>query len=447
MSWSGAAWPNARREADGDGMSNNPRDNKTFEAKVANLIAATRQLEVPQILLLRRLTMADPESRRWASERQLGVVFSVIIAKAVERMGLDRLREARDKNFATLLPPAPAAERADDLQVLNDVAMQMLGNPQAPLSEHEAALDKLLSIGPAQARARTQRQTAPIKEPPPLFAAQLGPQSDRLIMPAKMRGLTTQEVEDDKPFVDFPTLFDDTICGFSRKLLSLFQVTATDRRDRLPFLLSPAFAACYEDVLRRMVLPSMRASRHIQQLGINYNWAEVGGARLIDIIQSGEVNNPVLHNWDTRWSAFRPVKGKKPKPEDNPWTLFREDATRSNYRPPEEVHIGILQDLLRYEAESFAKAWREIGQLYEQEFTPNARQEQAREGALRDGIMKWSSKLPDHVGEFFAIKAYFLFQRIDGTYLRRLVTNFGRSDAERRRNAPFLTEFVQNLVE
>ena len=67
--------------------------------------------------------------------------------------------------------------------------------------------------------------------------------------------------------------------------------------------------------------------------------------------------------------------------------------------------------------------------------------------AFRDGLMKWASKLPDHVGEFFAMKAYFMFPRIDASYLRRLVTNFGRSDAERRRNAPYLLHFVQNLTD
>lgn len=56
-------------------MSQQPRDNKTFETKVSNLINATRHLEVPQILLLRRLTMADPESLKWANIRELDVVF------------------------------------------------------------------------------------------------------------------------------------------------------------------------------------------------------------------------------------------------------------------------------------------------------------------------------------------------------------------------------------
>lgn len=423
-------------------MSSNPQDNKTFEAKVGNLIAATKHLQIPQILLLRRLTLADPESRRWATERQLQVVFSVIVAKAIERLGLDRLREARENDFAAMLPPGSPEARAEDMQVLAEVASQMLGNPLAPMSEHESALEKLLAMGPAQPPLRTTRPTAPVKEPPPLFAAQLGPDYERVMMPS---AIADSYLGEPKPFTDFPTLFDDTICAFSHKVLALFQVHANQRAARLPFLLAPSFSAVYEDVLRRLVLPAMRTSRHIQQLGQNYNWAEIGGSKLIDIIQSGEINNPVLHHWDNRWNAFRPSKVKKLKAEDNPWALFREDATQSDYDPPDEDDLIILQNLIRFEIEAFARAWREIGQLYEQEFSPNGRQEQAREGALRDGLMKWSAKLPDHVGEMFAIKAYFTFPRIDGLFLRRLITNFGRTDAERRRNSPYLLKFVQNL--
>ncbi|MBI3445574.1 MAG: hypothetical protein HY055_09490, partial [Magnetospirillum sp.] len=191
--------------------------------------------------------------------------------------------------------------------------------------------------------------------------------------------------------------------------------------------------------------------RHMQTLAHSYNWAEVGGEKLIEIMQGSEVNNPILHNWDSRWAAFRTTKaakGKKAppqKPEDNPWPLFREDATRSNYEPPNEDNLILLQDLIRFEADVMAKCWRELSQLYTQEFAPSGRMDQAREGAFRDGIMKWSAKLPDFVGEHLAMKAHFEFERLDGTWMRRLLGNFGRTDSERRRNAPFLTEFVLQL--
>lgn len=422
-------------------MSQEPRDNKAFETKVSNLINATRHLEPSQILLLRRLTMADPESLKWASLRELDVVFAVILGKCLERVGTVKLREARDQNFEPMLP-LDAAHRDEDLRVLTAVVEPLLGPLPPPVSEHEAALAKLLAMRPAARKAPTARQVGAIKEPPPLFAAQLGPDSERL-MPGGSNRMHLES--DEKPFTDFPTLFDDALCSYSRKVLGLLQVKGDIKPGRRPFPLAPEFAACYEEVLRHFVLPPMHASRHIQQLGLSYNWAEVGGGKLIEIVQGGEVNNPVLHNWDNRWNAFRTQKGKRPKPEDDPWPLFREDAVKSNYTPPDEDAVRLMQDVIRFETDSIAKAWREIAQLYEQEFTPNARQEQAREGAFRDGLMKWISKLPEAIGELLAIKAYYLFPRVDGTFLRRLLTNFGRSDNDRRRAAPMLFEFIQSL--
>lgn len=424
-------------------MSQVQRDNKAFETKVSNLINATRHLEVSQILLLRRLTMADPESLKWASIRELDVVFAVILGKALERLGIAALHDARAKNFAPLLP-LDAAHRDEDLRVLAAVCEPLLGPAPPPISEHEATLAKLLAMRPAAIKAPTARNISSIKEPPPLFAAQLGPDSERM-MPSEANRMRLDS--DDKPFSDFNTLFDDSICSYARKVLGLLQVKGDAKPGRRPFPLAPEFALCYEEVLRRFVLPPMRASRHIQQLGLNHNWAEVGGGKLIEIIQGGEVNNPVLHNWDTRWNAFRTAKGKKPKPEDDPWPLFREDATRSGYAPPDEDGVRLMQDVIRFETESIAKAWRELNQLYDQEFHPNARQEQAREGAFRDGLMKWISKLPEGIGELLAIKCYFLLERVDATYMRRLLTNFGRTENDRRRNAPMLFEFVQSIGE
>lgn len=424
-------------------MNNNPQDNKAFETKVANLIAATHSLGISQILLLRRLTMADPESRRWATDRQLQVVFEVILAKAAERLGLDQLRAARDQGFLSLLPKGAEDAAAEDAQVLGEVAAKMLGNPQAPLSEHEAALEKLLTMSPRPARERTIRQVTAIKEPPPLFAAQLGPPTERQPAPGTVPEEHVLRLTDDKPFTDFATLFDDTLVALTKKVLSSFQVSETTRSERLPFLLAPTFSVCYEDVLRRLVLPQIRAARHIAQLETSYKWAELGSPKLVEIVQAGEVNNPILHNWDSRWATFRAPPGRG---DDSPWPMFREDATKAQYQPPDEQHLPILRDLIRWEIDAQSKAWREIEMLYLQEFAPTGRPDPGREGVLRDGLAKWTAKLPNHVGEFLVLKAYFSFSRLDAFFLRRQVNTFGKTESDRRRNAPFLFDFTYALT-
>jgi len=417
---------------------------KTFEAKVASLIAATRHLDVARILTLRQMTIADPETRRWASEHQLGVVFDVILSKALERLGRPRLEEARRHGFADLLPPG----RDADLRLLGDIAERLLGPKEASEAENaQASFEALLTRRLMAAPPKVPRVASQAREPPPLFAAQLGADSlkrkgfqpkDALPSPA------APPMDPDKPFVDFPTLFDDTICAHIRRSLGLIVVSPRPPGERLPFLVAPEFAALFQDVVRGFVLPGMRASRHVQTLADNYNWAEVGGAQLIEIIHSGEVNNPILHYWDARWNAMVPQKKGKPAPAANtPWQMFREDATFSNYEPPGEDDIHILRDIIRIDADALARCWREVEQLYQQEFAPTGRQAQAREGAFRDGLLKWTSRLNDHLGEFMAIKSYFLLPQCDLEFLRRLVTNFGRAESERRRNAPFLCRFLE----
>lgn len=428
---------------------------KAFETKAASLIAATRSLDIPRILLLRRLTLADSEARKWANERQLNVVFSVVLAKAAERLGLPALRALREQGLRSLLPNDSTGQ-AEDLRVLSEVVTQLLGPPE--MSEAEAFRSAFRSVldhdypPPPERVARTQ---PPLREPPPLFAAQLGPATERRIAARVLVAPPPGEPEPGSvpgpvAVVDFAALFDETVCAYAQKTLSMFRIAGSSHGVRLPFLLAPEFGQVYRDVLQRFVLPQMRATRHIQALAQGTNWAEAGADRLLEIIQSGEVNNPILHNWDTRWASFRAgrsVKGRKTtlKPEDNPWPLLREEATRSNFQPPSEDDIVLLKDVIRFEADAMAKCWRELSQLYAQEFVPSGRPDQGREGALRDGIIKWVAKMPDHVGEHLAIKAMFEFEKIDAEWLRKLLGSFGRTDSERRRVVPYLADFVTQL--
>jgi hypothetical protein len=148
---------------------------RAFETKVASLIEATRHLDIAQILVLRRMTVADPESRRWASDKQLNVVFNVILTKAIERNGIDWFRSARGRNFDTVLPPTGAG-RDEDLRVLNDLANQMLG-PASEATAAQADFEKLVArrrraspapSRPSRSRRRYSRPSwAPTPSSPP----------------------------------------------------------------------------------------------------------------------------------------------------------------------------------------------------------------------------------------------------------------------------------------
>lgn len=435
-------------------MSETPHDNKRFEIKVGNLISVTRHLDAGQILLLRRLTLADPESLKWATKRQLHVVFNVILGKALERLGPERLQMARELELEPLLPN-PAQRTAEDRTVIDALITQILGTTAAS-SEFDEALRKLLAIKPAAPHRRTPRQGAPLKEPPPLFAAQLGHMAAPSPNSQPVRTVWadhSQSLLSEHNFSDFDTLFDETLCSKARKVLELLRVSSNPRRIRLPFILAPGFAETYEEVLRRMILPQLRASRHIQNLANGFSWEEAGSQKLLDILQGGEVNNPILHNWDLRWNSFRQTKDaqKKGKPgtaseQNDVWAFFRAEATRDQYQPPDDSDLPLLQSVIRFEAEAIAKAWRDISLAHEQEFPGGGAQVPDRDGMLRDSLLRWSSKLPDHLGEFLMLKAAFDLSHVDNGFLRRLHMGFGRTESERRRNAPTLTSFLTDTV-
>ena len=70
-------------------------DVKAFESKVAELVAVTQRLDVSRILMVRRMTMGDPETLKWASARQLELIFNVILEKALERADREAVFAAR----------------------------------------------------------------------------------------------------------------------------------------------------------------------------------------------------------------------------------------------------------------------------------------------------------------------------------------------------------------
>jgi len=419
-----------------------------FDAKVASLVEATRGLDLPQILLLRRMTLSDPEALKWATEHQLNVVFNIILTMAVERTERIKLLTAMDKDLEPLLPP-PGNRDPGDHGVLLNLITTVLGNAPAPnkkLNEAEKAqidFEHLLSRRLPPTPPKTKRFSAPFRDAPPLFPIQ----GNMIALSSASKPGGTAEKTHKAQHVDFSVLFDDTLCGHIRKILDLLRIPSDASgplaRARVPFVVAPEFIPTMEDAMRRFILPQMRDSRQIKALANAYNWPEVGGEQLVEIIQSSEINNPILHNWDLVWNA---AKSEDKGGANSVWSLFKEDATKCNYAPPSLEHVRLMMDLIRYDPEGIAKSWREIQNMAQQEFSPTGRQERARDGALRDCILKWSAKLPDYVGEFLAIKAAFSFRACGPDYMQNLVTNFGRSAKEQHHNAPFLSQYVEDLI-
>ncbi|MBI3445066.1 MAG: hypothetical protein HY055_06840 [Magnetospirillum sp.] len=386
---------------------NDSKRREKFESKVAELLAVTAGLKVPQILMLRRMTASDPDTKSWANDRELGVVFDTILDRAVAAIEVEELGAAADLQFNALLPPGDEEVRDKERWLLFDVTKKYLAKRAKVAAPVEPVIETVIAV-----------------------------------------------VEEEEPpisFSSFKQLFDETLARYARRSLQVLVINpigAASLRPHIPvpFILSPGFANCYETLLRKFVLPDIRATKRIKELSESRNWDDSGSNRLIAIIQAGGNTNPILDTWDSRWAAYKSegVGAKHAKTSD-PWAVFHEWAQAGGYPSPNEDDIPLLHSVIRWEPESLAEAWREVALLYQQEFHPKDRHDQAREGAFRDAIVRTIRELPKRAGDMIAIRAFFELPKCDRMFLRKLMQTVGGTDTERRRTAPGLVHFYNNL--
>ncbi len=370
-----------------------------FEAKVTELVQATRGLPVPHLLQLRRLTMADPEALRWASERQLAAVFQLILAQAIEAMPFAELDAASLRQFDPLLPPGDDESRDKDRWLLFDLTRKRLSQPTRPVVQST----DLEEVAP------------PLPDEGPVVAA------------------------------DFANLFDETLCRYTRRALAVVATPAERPYTPKPFYLHPGFAASYEEALRRFLLSDMRATKRVRTLAETRKWDKDGYGRLIALVQSGDDSNPILESWDSRWKACHAQGVGGRKTHAALWDAFRAAAEQGGWHGPTEEDIPLLRLVLRWEAELLNEGWREMAQVYQQEFAAKSKHDQARPGAFRDCVVKWVRALPSHAGDALAIKAFMILPKCDRMFLRSLIQSLGSSQTARRRAAPLLIGYFDSL--
>ncbi len=387
---------------------NDSKRRAKFESKVAELLAVTAGLKVPQILMLRRMTSSDPDTQSWANDRELGVVFDTILDRAVAAMDVEELGAAADRHFEGLLPPGPDEARDKDRWVLFDLTKKYLVN---------------------RSKAAAQVPVAP--EPPP--------------------AVIEEEEEAPIAFDNFRQMFDETLARYARRALQVLVVNPANAAGLrphipLPFIISPGFATCYETLLRKFVLADIRATKRIKELSESRTWDSTGPNRLIAILQQGGQGNPILDTWDSRWAAYKSEGvGSKHAKANDPWAVFHDWAKAGGFPSPDESDIPLLHSVIRWEPETLLEAWREVALLYQQEFHPKDRHDQAREGAFRDAIVRCIRELPKYGGDLIAMKAFFEMPKCDRMFLRKLMQTVGGTETERRRVAPGLVHFYNNL--
>ncbi len=345
-----------------------------FAAKVTELAAVCRHLDVPRILVLRRMTLADPESLKWATAQQLDAVFNVILTDIIKGLSFEGLEQVSDEHYEAWLPPVSEDIRDQDRWLLHDLCKPFLPTASSGLSFTTQA-------------------------PPPKVSAD---------------DLLADDDESAEPFSNFNALLDQTVLKILRKNLRVLAVNSIRAHTPPPFLNAPHFSECFLPVVKELILPSLHGSRLIKELSASRDWSKPGeDARLMGVLQGGEARqNPILHQWDARWDHFSDAsqsalrtKGKADPPEKTPWPRFIADGAKHEYISADERHLWILKSILRWEPETLAEGWEQLIQMYAQEFAPASKHDQAREGSFRDGVAKWIEKIPRNGGEALAMKA------------------------------------------
>lgn len=385
-----------------------------IEEKIGQLVLVTRTLTVPHLLQLRRMTIVDPETQKWATLDQLDKIFTVLLQYAIARLK-GQVCEPDD-----LLP---AEGTPEELDFERNLLVSLLPPPPPPPEPEDA--DSANADDEAKAGNEGDATTAVVL------------------------------MSDDDPIPDqgdFATVFDGTILWSIRQALKIFRVTEASPHNTvaLTFLFAPSFADTLERVLRHYVLPVVRNTKKIKELSKCHRWENEGSSHyLMTQMQMSGGNNHVMSHWDARWNAFseegQGTKLRSKTVEGLPWDMFQDDAKAHHYIAPTESDIPLLQNLLRFNYEDLQQGWDALKHAHNQEFFPPSRGEKARDGTFRDTVLSSIEEQNFRGGDLLTIKAFFELQRCDRALLRSIVQSLGRTKGERRRHAPILYDFFESI--
>lgn len=258
----------------------------------------------------------------------------------------------------------------------------------------------------------------------------------------------------------FADLFSEALCYRIERVTCFFQrfnSTITRELPR-PFLLSPDFGARLSDIIRTVIAPQIRSqSRNIGIIENSRNWQNCTALDFWETVNANErFKTPLKASWEAFWQKCyqRPVT----KPGVNGKTVLLADPILQQIRKKlapvaDEYRLPLIRnpeiDLLcalafNFDLESMEQLWNRLRQLYEQELDTRVYQEKARDGALRDSFLNAFEKLPDQVGDFMVILAYYCFPNVGLFFLDRFTHNKGKTIGERRAKIPYLMDFLDN---
>jgi hemerythrin-like metal-binding protein len=264
-------------------------------------------------------------------------------------------------------------------------------------------------------------------------------------MPAPMSG-----------FDSFESLCEAALLRRVDKVLIFFQRHNPRIVREMPpfFLASPEFAEKFHAAVRRFVLPTILGNRMVRQLSTNVKWMEMDSENFWDQVER-HLRGAILSCWATAWDELRLVPAKK---ADDTIVLQVKDGTKAlremlapsspaSYDLPRVTNreIAVFKSLLDTQVDwwqDLNQTWQICHDLYEQEKDPRIFQSRAREGALRDNLLRAFGRFPDSWCDFLVLACHRIFPRVSSQFLESFVASIATSDAVRESYLPYTMRYL-----
>lgn len=262
-------------------------------------------------------------------------------------------------------------------------------------------------------------------------------------------------------FKDFDSLCEAAIERRIDKVLVFFQRNNPAAIREIPpfFLASEEFAHKFHVEIRRFIYPQFRNSRQVRLLSTTLDLSKVDDENFWDHLMP-ELRDKLLSVWQQAWEDLKLIEAKK---EDGTNVAQIKAATKQlrdvlqpstpmAYDLPRigNLEIDVFTSLLDTSQDWWAtlnEQWKCFQDIYEQEMDPRVFQQQAREGALRDSLLATFKDLPEQWCDFQVLLCHRVFPRINTGFLKAFIVNMGLTEDERRRRAPYLMRYLEQVRE
>jgi len=258
-----------------------------------------------------------------------------------------------------------------------------------------------------------------------------------------------------KSYATFDALCLGALQYRMERVLAFFQKTnpAVNRPLPPPFLMSPVFAQRLKDAVAQLIYPKIRDSRQIRLLASNIDVATTNTETFWQNINDS-MGRLLQLTWHAAWNELLLIA--EMRDGERVWKIKAETkALRDMLAPPHAqsydlAHVGndeiaLFQSLLSVDQDwwpELSTFWRGCHSLYEQEWDPRVFQQQAREGALRDWLLKELTRFPDPWHDFIVLMAHRVFPRLGVRFLDRFAYNLGTNEESRRQRMPVLMRYI-----